>query len=328
MAPHTIAGAALALGFVTATAFLSSPATAWANSASVAASRPHSASAPAPAGYLGVAIATPIARHNRAMGIPTGEPLGVAIRGVIPGSPAERAGLRAGDVVVELTGAATGRLTRQSQFLRATLDARPGDSLTLRVWRAAEKAGEPARTLTVDVPVADNPNPVAARRRLAELEREEGVRGSEATAAFEEDAAQELAAHAAEPTGGDPLAVAGLTLGTAAPAEVAGGAAGLRVMQVWPNSEASRAGLFPGDRILRIEGGEVAHRTDVQTILARRMAAAAAQGAAQAHGATTPEGIAIRIEFERDGRPRRTTLFVPASQPASGLSGSSAPAAR
>lgn len=80
--------------------------------------------APAPPGsaYLGIEME------------PAGE--GVSIRSVIPGSPAEKAGFLAGDVIVEVAGA---KVTQPADVVRRVGEKRPGDKLTVTVLRAGKR---------------------------------------------------------------------------------------------------------------------------------------------------------------------------------------------
>src|SRR5437588_900459 len=70
--------------------------------------------------WLGVAVA------------PTDNGDGVQIRDVTPDSPAAKAGLKEGDVVIKVGGKAVGEVT---EFLRAVGTRKPGDVLALEVRR-------------------------------------------------------------------------------------------------------------------------------------------------------------------------------------------------
>ncbi|HEV2070843.1 MAG TPA: PDZ domain-containing protein, partial [Acidimicrobiales bacterium] len=86
--------------------------------------------------HLGVALApAEAARHlRRAVGLPERD--GLLVRAVQPGSPAERAGLRQGDLIV----AAAGDAVASADDLHATLDAvDEGGSLALQVVRGSEE---------------------------------------------------------------------------------------------------------------------------------------------------------------------------------------------
>jgi serine protease Do/serine protease DegQ len=84
-------------------------------------------------GYLGVQMQTLTPELAQKLGVPVKE--GAAIMAVQPGSPAERAGLRAGDVVTALNG----RPVRGSAELRAQAGVIPaGETVELRVQRGRE----------------------------------------------------------------------------------------------------------------------------------------------------------------------------------------------
>jgi predicted metalloprotease with PDZ domain len=66
----------------------------------------------------------------------TGSPGGVRLTGVRSGSPAERAGIRAGDIVIELGGMRVADLYGMTDALRAR---QPGDTVVVVVKRGAEE---------------------------------------------------------------------------------------------------------------------------------------------------------------------------------------------
>jgi serine protease Do len=85
---------------------------------------------------LGVAIAPPFAarRLRAAVGLPERD--GVLVRGVEEGGPADRAGLRTGDLIVS----AAGREISAADDLFEALDGlHAGDSLSIRIVRGAEE---------------------------------------------------------------------------------------------------------------------------------------------------------------------------------------------
>ena len=83
---------------------------------------------------------------------------GVFVRSVIPGSPGDRGGLRAGDVVTRFDGEAV----RETAVLRARISSRrPGDAVRLTVMRSADEL-----TLTVTLGAAR----VEGRGRLTPIE--------------------------------------------------------------------------------------------------------------------------------------------------------------
>ncbi|MGH2675738.1 MAG: S1C family serine protease [Actinomycetota bacterium] len=98
---------------------------------------------------LGVGVAPPwvAARMRRAVGLPERE--GLLVRGVEDGSPADRAGLGRGDLIVE----AGGRPVASADDLHAAIDeAGTGGTVTLTVVR-----GEEERSVAVRLSPAESP---------------------------------------------------------------------------------------------------------------------------------------------------------------------------
>jgi serine protease Do len=73
------------------------------------------------------------------------KPQGALISGVEPGSPAEKAGLKSGDVVLGVNGKEINRLSELSGAIAAT---KPGNNARLQVWREG-------KSRDVDVKVAE-----------------------------------------------------------------------------------------------------------------------------------------------------------------------------
>jgi S1-C subfamily serine protease len=65
-----------------------------------------------------------------------GDAAGLRLTGVTPGSPADRAGIKPGDVVVEFGGVAVTDLYSYTDALRARS---PGDEVTVVVLRGGER---------------------------------------------------------------------------------------------------------------------------------------------------------------------------------------------
>jgi len=63
---------------------------------------------------------------------PGAEPAGLYVTSVVPGGPAQAAGVRAGDLITEVSGAPA---TSAEQLLTATLQNRPGDTVQLTYER-------------------------------------------------------------------------------------------------------------------------------------------------------------------------------------------------
>jgi hypothetical protein len=73
---------------------------------------------------------------------------GLRLQGITPDSPADKAGLKAGDVVVDMDGSAVTDLYTYTDALYAR---KPGDVVKVTVLRAAATAGAPPERLTVSV---------------------------------------------------------------------------------------------------------------------------------------------------------------------------------
>lgn len=84
----------------------------------------------APSGYLGIATMDMTAFAAARLGLP--EPRGVLIEEVVPGGPAEQAGLRPYDVVLSMNGQA---LRSNSQFIEMIRALPPGTTAVIDVWR-------------------------------------------------------------------------------------------------------------------------------------------------------------------------------------------------
>ena len=84
-------------------------------------------------GYLGVEMLEVTQDLVRERGLDMGRPTGVYIDNTLPGSPAERGGLQAGDILLRVAGRPVD-LPNQVQTIIYGLD--PGDTLTLGILRA------------------------------------------------------------------------------------------------------------------------------------------------------------------------------------------------
>ncbi len=96
---------------------------------------------PAPAQpFLGVTLGETIDPFlARVYGIPTGVP----VVSVVPGGPADQAGIQAGDIII---GAGGQRVQTASELLEILRSKRPGDKLDIQVWRRGQ---EQAVTVTL-----------------------------------------------------------------------------------------------------------------------------------------------------------------------------------
>ena len=136
---------------------------------------------------------------------------GVLIGAVIPGEPAEKAGIQAGDVVLAIDGKA---VENSSELLRIVADQKPGTTVKLTIWRAGKEQ--------------------VVRVKL-------GERGSKGVGANGDDD------HQVTPSLG--LTVRALTAEEAASAGLKTGQ-GLLVLRLAPGKAAAEAGLKEGDILL------------------------------------------------------------------------------
>jgi serine protease Do len=187
-------------------------------------------------GYLGVFIADLSPELARSFSY-TGKG-GVLVQDVSPGSPGAKAGLRAGDIIVERDGKPVQEVTSFRNGIAATA---PGTSVALAVHRDGKR--------------------VALTAKLESLPGEE---------------AQAKNAGKAEPggKGGRGLALAELTPDLARRLEIEAGS-GVVVVKVAPDSPAEEAGLHPGDLVLQIGKTEVKNLKDAERALAAADAKAA-----------------------------------------------------
>jgi serine protease Do len=153
------------------------------------------------------------------------EPNGVLVAQIEPNSPASRAGLRRGDVILEVDGRPIGSY---DTFRNAVALMRPGTTIELLVWRNG-------RTSEMSLTLGERPS---EREQARERQPQE-----------EEQAPQE-----AQQTLG--IAVRNLTRALAQRFGYPPGE-GVLVTAVSPGSSAAAAGIRPGDLIVSVNGRTV-----------------------------------------------------------------------
>jgi serine protease Do len=186
-------------------------------------------------GFLGVALQEVNPELQQALGLPSND--GVLISDVVADTPAGKAGLKRGDVIVELEGQ---RVESLSSLRQRIANTAPGTRVRLTILRDGQR--QPA-----DVTLGTAP------------------RGEQAAAAaverFSENYGMELM----------PLTSA-LSGRLGVPDEIQ---RGVVVANVEPGSPAARAGLESGDIILQVDNQEVSSPRDVQRRLEQKKEAVA-----------------------------------------------------
>lgn len=187
-------------------------------------------------GFLGVSL-QPIT-SDLAASFKLSEPRGALAAQVEAGSPAERAGLKRGDVITAINGTSVTDTNSLRNRIAAT---QPGEQVSLTVLRnGAEQK--------IQATLGERPTQIARN--------EDGTpRGAEDNATPE--------------TNKLGLAVEPLTPELARQLEVKQGAQGLVVSEVAPDSPAADAGLRKGDIIEEVNGQQVRAASDIRTAIDR-----------------------------------------------------------
>jgi serine protease Do len=179
-------------------------------------------------GYLGVSVSEVTPDLAQGFGL-SPDTKGAVVQNVAPRSPASRAGIQPGDVIVGVNGKLVGGA---SELTRSISSVPPGGKATLSLFRSGKKRD-------VQVTVAQRPDEEALAR--GEMSPEEG--GAKAPAGKE----------GAEKLG---VRVAPLTPEVAREFGVQGGQ-GVIVVQVTPDGPADKAGVQRGDVILKVGDQQV-----------------------------------------------------------------------
>ncbi|OGR34528.1 MAG: peptidase [Desulfovibrionales bacterium GWA2_65_9] len=164
-------------------------------------------------GWLGITMQE--LDENTARGVGLKEPKGVLVAQVIPGDPADKAGMKTGDVIVKAAGQ---NVDNPADLLKRIANMRPGDKVQLTVWRLN-------RTVDLSVTLGERkPNFVA----------EQDKRGPRRGAP-----SNELGLGLRPVEGGEEAQALGLPKPQ-----------GLLIMEVKPGSAASQVDIQPGDVIV------------------------------------------------------------------------------
>ncbi len=160
-------------------------------------------------------------------------PAGVLIENVYPEGPADRAGIRTGDVILEVHG----RAVDDMQALNYRIATLPiGESTDVTLWRNGEQ-----RTVTLPIRTAPENPP----RATVELTGSQPLAGA---------------------------TVANLSPAVADELGLERAYSGVVIVTVRPRSPAQRVGLQPGDRILQVNGEAISSTAGLRKIVSRRSA--------------------------------------------------------
>lgn len=176
-------------------------------------------------GYLGVQIESLSDENAKALGLPNAN--GALVTGVIAGSPAEKAGIKRGDVILKINGQVV-KDNRELARKIAALDI--GQTATFTIWR---------ENATISIKVT------AAKRDL--------------TASLGTTPGLQLTSMG--------LALQSITDTVRDDFRLAKDAKGVLVMGIDPSSDAASRGLNPGDRIVAVGSVEVSSLADINLAL-------------------------------------------------------------
>jgi len=239
-------------------------------------------------GYLGVTIGALSEDIAKSLNLTNRN--GAIVTEVVPGGPAAQGGVQVGDVIVRMNGNA---VKDNTDLTRRVAMARAGETIRLDVLRN----GRPV-TLTVRSGVRPSERELAAR-----------------TGAATPDTTTPDRTPAPLP-GGTPfiggLSIAPLDSATRQRFGIAGGVNGVVVTDVVRGSEAARAGLQPGDVVLRADNEAVTSVSQAQSVVTRL------------RNAGRPS---VLLLITRDGRNAPVPLTLEATRPSASPAPSAPPAA-
>jgi len=213
---------------------------------------------------------------------------GAMVESVVEGTAAERAGVRAGDVIVGLDGAPIGD---SGDLMQEVLSFQPGDRVDLELMRDGRR-----EVLTVDLGEREQHfdfnfdfSGLAQLEGLGEhLERLgehlEGLDFGKYSFDHHDASKPKLGVHLVQPT-------SELREHLGAPAD-----AGLIVGKVLAGMPAEEAGILVGDLIVSADAREIEDTGDLRDVLRRA------------------DGETIELELIRDGAPLRLDVYIPSQE--------------
>jgi len=200
--------------------------------------------------FLGVGVKEMNAERAKALKLK--EEYGVEITMVEPGSPAEKAGLKQGDVVLEYNGQ---RVEGTQQFVRLVRETPPGRTVRLTVFRDGA-------TQTVTATLEERKGRTFNVPALPKLDDDIRVRIEKEITGAMRDVPRVTMSWRAGMLGIEGEALKGSQL-----AEFFGVKDGVLVRSVMKDTPAAKAGLKPGDVIVKVDGRQVEEPRDISAAL-------------------------------------------------------------
>jgi serine protease Do len=173
-------------------------------------------------------------QYARDLGLP--RPMGAEIETVERGGPASRAGLRAGDVIIEVNGKP---VRDNNELVSMIMATRPDSTVPLKVVRDKE-------TITLNVTVAELD--LAAEQEVARSTETQPRRGQPRDTGFG-------------------MSITPITPQVRQELDLPAGQGGAVVVSVTPFGPAAQAGLQPRDVILSIQGQQVSTPDEVSSVI-------------------------------------------------------------
>jgi len=188
-------------------------------------------------GYLGINIQPLTPGLAKQFGLPD-ESGGVLIGGLAPDSPAQKAGLQKGDVIVELNGK---KVSDPRGLSLSVAQNRPGTKVNMKVLHGDDRRRPVEKNITATLGELPEERMASRSRATPRRTRERNESKTDAL---------------------DGVEVVDLSPATGREAQVPRDIRGALVTQVAPDSNAAEAGLRPGDVIVEIDRKPVRNADD------------------------------------------------------------------